>query len=164
VERLVLVDSAGFNLRPEDRPVMVRLTSHPWAEAVVGRLPLRRLLVTLGLRQVFYDDAKVTEERINEYLAAASRPGTLASIRGLRTSVPISPDAFAERLRRVGAPTLVIWGQEDSWIRLADADRFVAAIPGARKVVLPGAGHTPQEEKPDEVTALLRGFLASPSP
>jgi pimeloyl-ACP methyl ester carboxylesterase len=139
---------------------MVRLTSHPWAESVVGRLPLRRLLVTLGLRQVFHDDTKVTEERINEYLATASRPGTFASIRALRNSAPISPDAFAERLRRIQAPTLVIWGQEDSWIRPADADRFVAAIPGSRKVILPGAGHTPQEEKPEEVGALLRGFLA----
>jgi pimeloyl-ACP methyl ester carboxylesterase len=161
VERLVLVDSAGFNLRPEDRPPIVRLTSHPLAEFVITRLPVRRLLVTAGLRQVFYDDAKVTEDRVNEYLAAASRPGTLASIRSLRSSAPMTPEALTEMLRRVEAPTLVIWGAEDSWIRPADAEKFVAAIPGARKVILPAAGHTPQEERPEEVARLLREFLVT---
>jgi pimeloyl-ACP methyl ester carboxylesterase len=36
----------------------------------------------------------------------------------------------------------------------------VAAIPGARKVVIPACGHVPQEEKPEEVARLLLEFLA----
>ena len=75
VEQLVLIDAAGFNLRAADRPAMVRLTAHPLAEGLLARLPIRRLLVTLGLRQVFHDDTKITDERVNEYLAAASAPG-----------------------------------------------------------------------------------------
>jgi pimeloyl-ACP methyl ester carboxylesterase len=161
VDRLVLLDAAGFNLRAEDRPAMVRLTSHRRAEPVLRRLPVRRLLVTLALRQVFYDDAKVTEERIGEYLAAASRSGTLASIRSLSASSNFTPEAFAEMLRRVEAPTLVVWGEEDTWIPLAHAGRITAAIPGARKVILPGVGHVPQEEKPEEVARLVRDFLAA---
>ena len=87
VDRLVLIDAAGFNLRAADRPALVRLASHPLAEAVaVAGCPVQRLLVTLGLRQVFHDDTRVTEERVNEYLAAAARPGTLASIRSLAAS------------------------------------------------------------------------------
>jgi pimeloyl-ACP methyl ester carboxylesterase len=37
----------------------------------------------------------------------------------------------------------------------------VAAIPGARKVVIPACGHVPQEEKPQEVSRLLLDFLAT---
>ena len=142
VERLVLVDAAGFNLRPADRPAMVRLTSHPLAERILAVLPLRRLVVTRGLRQVLHDDSKVTPERIDEYLAAASRPGTLASIRSLGASQRLDPQGFLAVLGRIEAPTLVIWGAEDTWIPVAHADRFVNAISGARKAVLPGVGHT----------------------
>jgi pimeloyl-ACP methyl ester carboxylesterase len=162
VEKLVLIDSAGFNLRPADRPAAVRLAAHPWAESALGVLPVRRLFVTRGLRQVFHDPARIGDERVNEYLAAAARPGTLAAIRSLGASA-FDPQAFAELLRGVRAPTLVIWGGEDTWIPLAHADRFVSAIPGARKVVLPEVGHTPQEEAPEAVNALLREFLGAGS-
>ena len=63
-------------------------------------------------------------------------------------------------LPRIQAPTLVLWGDDDRWIPIAHADRFVAAIPGARKVVIPACGHVPQEEKPEEVARLLLEFLA----
>ena len=159
VDRLVLIDAAGFNLRSADRPAMVRLASHPLAEAILSRLPLKRLLVTLGLRQVFHDDAKVTEERVTEYLAAVSRPGTLRSLRSLASSPSLRPEETEALLRRVIAPTLVVWGGDEAWIPVAHADRFVAAISGARKVVLPGVGHTPQEEQPGEVVRLLLEFL-----
>lgn len=159
VDRLVLIDAAGFNLHGPHRPTLVRLAAHPLAESVVSHLPLRRLVVTVGLRQVFHDDAKVTEECLNEYLTGAWRPGTLASLRSLAASQYPSPAETEELLHRVEAPTLVVWGGEDTWIPLAHADRFVAAIRDARKIVLPGVGHTPQEESPEAVVRLLLQFL-----
>jgi pimeloyl-ACP methyl ester carboxylesterase len=36
----------------------------------------------------------------------------------------------------------------------------VAAIPGARKVIIAACGHVPQEENPEEVARLLLEFLA----
>jgi pimeloyl-ACP methyl ester carboxylesterase len=161
VERLVLVDAAGFNLRPADRPAMVRLVSHPAAEAVVSRLPLRRLLVTLGLRQVFADDAKVTPERIDAYLAVAARPGTLAAVRSLSASSTLSPDEVERMVEEIRAPTLVVWGREDRWIPVDHADRFVAALRDGRKAVLAACGHMPQEEQPAAVARLLAEFLGT---
>jgi 4,5:9,10-diseco-3-hydroxy-5,9,17-trioxoandrosta-1(10),2-diene-4-oate hydrolase len=159
VDRLVLIDAAGFNLRAAEAPVMVRLTMHPLAARLLPLVPVKRLAVTRGLLQVFHDDAKVTPERVDEYLAAAARPGTLASIRSLGASQRLDPQAFETLLRRITAPTLVLWGGDDTWIPVAHADRFVAAIPGARKAVLPGVGHTPEEEAPEEVSRLLLEFL-----
>jgi pimeloyl-ACP methyl ester carboxylesterase len=60
---------------------------------------------------------------------------------------------------RVRVPTLVIWGREDAWVPVTQADRFLAAIPGSRKVVIDACGHLPQEERPAEVAALLEEFL-----
>jgi pimeloyl-ACP methyl ester carboxylesterase len=74
------------------------------------------------------------------------------------TSYQGTAGEFEAQLGRIKAPTLVIWGEEDEWIPPAHADRFVGAIPGARKVVLPRVGHLPEEEAPEEVTRLLLDF------
>jgi len=121
-------------------------------------------MVESSLRQVFHDPAKVTPERLSEYLHAALRPGTLPAIRSLGASLRDRSDVVLAALPRIQAPTLVLWGDADRWIPIAHADRFVAAIPGARKVVVAACGHVPQEEKPEEVARLLLAFLAPRRP
>ena len=158
VSRLVLLDAAGFNMEPAARPLMVRLTTS-WAAPVLGLLPGKRLLVERSLRQVFHDDALVTEERVSEYLAPAQRPGTFAALRSLGASLDAGRLRVADVLGDITAPTLVVWGDDDRWIPLAHADRFVAGIAGARKLVIPACGHMPQEEKPAEVVRLVLEFL-----
>jgi len=155
---LVLVDAAGFNLGSSERPAMVRFAMSP-AGSLLARLPGKRLVVEASLRQVFHDDSRVTPERVSEYLAAAARPGTFPALRSLGASPRDRATLVAEALPRIQAPTLVLWGDDDRWIPIAHADRFVAVIPGARKVVIPSCGHVPQEEKPEEVSRLLLDFL-----
>ena len=112
VDRLVLIDSAGFNFAAGDRPWILRLLAAPGVAALAERLPVRRRLVAAGLRQVFFDDALVTEERIDEYAAPMLRPGAARAAAEL-LSAPGPPD-FAALLARVRAPTLVVWGREDT--------------------------------------------------
>jgi pimeloyl-ACP methyl ester carboxylesterase len=57
-------------------------------------------------------------------------------------------------------PTLVVGGASDTVIGPAWNRRTAAAIPGARFELLPECGHTPQEECPDELLAVVRRFLA----
>jgi len=158
VSQLVLLDAAGFNLEPRARPAAVRLAGSRLAPAL-ALVPGKRLIVAHSLRQVFHDDRLVTDERVAEYLAGVLVPGTFAALASLGASLAERPALVADALARVTAPTLVIWGADDRWIPLADADRFVAGIRGARKVVIPGCGHVPQEEKPAEVARLLLDFL-----
>jgi pimeloyl-ACP methyl ester carboxylesterase len=161
VERLVLVDSAGFNLAPRDRPFVVRLAGSPAGRAL-ERLPYRRLLVRLGLRQVFHDDRLVTPERIEEYLAPMARPGTLASLRSLTASQGQGFAAtFAGRIGDAAVPTLIVWGREDRWIPLEQGRRFEAAIRGSRLVVIDGCGHMPQEERPGDLLQVVEPFLSA---
>jgi pimeloyl-ACP methyl ester carboxylesterase len=159
VRALVLVDAAGFNLGPTERPAVVRLTTGPMG-SVIAVLPGKRLVVQTVLREVFHDPALVTPERVAEYLQGATRPGTFASIRSLGESMRDRAGLVRDALARVKAPTLVVWGRDDGWIPLAHADRFCAAVPGAQKVVIDECGHVPQEEAPERVLELLREFLA----
>jgi pimeloyl-ACP methyl ester carboxylesterase len=107
---------------------------------------------------VFYDDARVTPERVEEYLSPLARPGAARFFARLLDGGDVALPAAIERIR---VPTLVIWGGEDRWVTPSDADRFLRAIPGARKVVFERCGHIPQEEKPAEIARLLREFLKS---
>jgi pimeloyl-ACP methyl ester carboxylesterase len=59
-------------------------------------------------------------------------------------------------------PVLLAWGEKDRIIPRATMDLIGAAVPHAKKVLIPGAGHLPQQERPDEMAAAIRSFLSSP--
>jgi pimeloyl-ACP methyl ester carboxylesterase len=159
VDALVLVDAAGFDLGPSEQPAMVRLAMGP-AGGLLFLLPGKRLVVQLALRQVFHDPGLVTPERVAEYQRAVSRPGTAAAIRSLGESLHDRASLVPDALARVRAPTLILWGRDDHWIPVADAERFHAALPGSRVVLIDDCGHVPQEERPAVVVKRLREFLA----
>ncbi|MEU0273003.1 4-carboxymuconolactone decarboxylase [Streptomyces sp. NPDC006307] len=70
-------------------------------------------------------------------------------------------DVRAE-LGRVGVPTLVLVGSEDTVTGPAEARTLVAGIPDARLAVVPGASHLAPVEQPAAVTDLLvRHFSTS---
>lgn len=158
VDHLVILDSAGLSMSARERPFMVRVMASPGAGALALRLPVRRLLTRATVRYLFHDKTKVSEERIDEYVAPLMRPGALESIRSLLLS-PVD-ERFVADLGQIQAKTLVVWGRFDPWLPESQADRFAAAIKGARKVVL-DTGHLPQEESPAEVARLVGDFLAS---
>jgi pimeloyl-ACP methyl ester carboxylesterase len=67
------------------------------------------------------------------------------------------PEQLAE-LARVTVPTLVLVGeQDDPFLEVSGA--MAATIPGARLVVIPDAGHSPQFENPTAWLAALEHFL-----
>lgn len=157
LERLALIDPAGFNLRPQDWPALLRAAAA--TPAWLDRFPLPASVLKMGLKQVFHDPALLTAERVAEYLAPLRRPGALASARSMMASAALTPEEFEAQARRVAVPSLVVWGRDDRWIPPAHAERFVAALPRARAAIVERCGHLPQEEKPKETVALLREFL-----
>jgi pimeloyl-ACP methyl ester carboxylesterase len=66
-------------------------------------------------------------------------------------------------LPRIAVPVLVVVGSQDDPF-LAAADYMTAKIPQARKVVIPGAGHAPNVDKPELFDTELRRFLDEITP
>jgi pimeloyl-ACP methyl ester carboxylesterase len=68
-----------------------------------------------------------------------------------------------DRLGSISCRTLVVHGNEDlitlPWYNRAVADR----VPGAVLATIPAAGHLSWFERPDELNALIDGFLTTPS-
>ena len=67
-------------------------------------------------------------------------------------------DDTAAELRRITAPTLLLWGERDEFVPRADQDALLAAIRGARLVVHAGAGHAPHWEDPARVAREIAAF------
>jgi pimeloyl-ACP methyl ester carboxylesterase len=61
-------------------------------------------------------------------------------------------------LPQVSVPTLLIWGALDVRSPLEVAEQFERAIPDTTLVVIPGAGHMSNLERPDEFNRAIRAF------
>ena len=92
-------------------------------------------------------------------MAAAVRPNSL------RTALPVMAEADQrDLLPRITVPTLLIWGELDARSPLTVARQFEQAIPDAKLVVLPGAGHMSNLEQPDPFNHAIREFCRAHPP
>ena len=76
----------------------------------------------------------------------------LSAMRGRRDSADVLPG--------LGRPALVVVGERDALTPPAFSERMAAAIPGAKLVTIPGAGHLAPMERPGAVAAALGELFA----
>src|SRR5262249_46300289 len=118
-------------------------------------------LVEAGTAQGLSDEVRAAYDAP---FAGASKAGALA----FPELVPAEPDhpnvapmnAVREALGQWRKPTLVVWGADDPVLEPRIAEQFVELIPGAEgPVLIEGAGHFLQEDRPDELAAAVCDFL-----
>lgn len=108
------------------------------------------------------DLSLVDPESWHHDYALISRPGNdliqLALFRDYATNVPLYP-LLHDYFRASGVPLLAVWGRGDEIFGPAGAEAFAADLPDAEIHLLDG-GHFLLESALDEVTPLIRAFLA----
>lgn len=67
---------------------------------------------------------------------------------------------YGSRLGELGMPVLAIWGSADRLVALPGVTDALKGFRNARVTILERSGHLPMIERPAEVTAHLRQFLA----
>jgi haloalkane dehalogenase len=104
--------------------------------------------------------AGMSEEALDEYWKAYTeddrRRGQLEMYRSGDFS---KLEPYEGCLAALGVPVLVLWGGEDRFSAARMADRFVAEIPDAERVVLDGVGHFIWEDAPEPTCRALVEFL-----
>jgi pimeloyl-ACP methyl ester carboxylesterase len=159
VAALILVDSGGA---PKDAGAMRRrfaLAANP----LVGFL-LRwsggPIVMGQGVRSGFADPSKITPADVRladrMYRAAGNRGVLLARVRA----------GFDSRdgpalLAAITAPTLLMHGDQDRLVSLAETEELAAAITGSRVHRYPALGHVPHQEDATVTAADARAFLAT---
>jgi haloalkane dehalogenase len=66
---------------------------------------------------------------------------------------------YQGRLAELGVPTLILWGEEDTFAPVAGAYRFQKEIPGSKLALIPDSGHFVFEDEPERCTQEILGFL-----
>ncbi|MFN7641082.1 MAG: alpha/beta fold hydrolase, partial [bacterium] len=129
------------------------------APAMLGvmRHVLPRPLLHANLEKAYAQADALNESTVSRYHDLIRAPGARqAMLDRLRQTVLIPPEPA---LRQIRAPTLLLWGESDAMIPLANAHDFLQAIPGSRLATLPAVGHLPQEEAPGASLRLVLAFL-----
>jgi pimeloyl-ACP methyl ester carboxylesterase len=65
-------------------------------------------------------------------------------------------------LSDINVPTLVLCGQQDAIVGVAEMQAIAEAIPRAEFAVIPACGHMAPLEGPIHVNQALRSFLGAP--
>jgi len=174
--------AAAFAVRHPDVTaglVLLAPATHPWpggvswsydlvGAPVVGDLvsetittPLGLALLPSGFAGVFAPetppDGLIDQTAAKLALRPQAFRASAEDIRGLKARLT----AFVPRYAGITAPTVVLAGDQDHVVSTdIHARALVAAVKGARLVVLPGAGHALQHTRTAEIVAEIERMLA----
>lgn len=124
-------------------------------------------LTRARLRLLMHDPVDATEELVEARHRIYHQPDFVANIHNLlslqemetRQRNLLRPD----RLARIQAPTLVVWGHENPFGDVPEAKKMAEDIPGAQLQLYPECGHWPQHEQAALYNPLSLEFLAKAS-
>lgn len=159
VAALVLVDASGAPREPGRAPPLTfRLASNPLLRPILLHLTPRRL-VAAGARDAVSVLESLSETDIDRYWLLLRYPGNRQATIDRQTQMRPADEDRA--VRRISAPTLILWGRDDRVLPVAGARWFAARIGGARTIVYPRVGHLPMVEVPGQSAADVARFLTS---
>jgi pimeloyl-ACP methyl ester carboxylesterase len=160
IDRLILVDALGF---PETVhfPIYINILRVPVLDHLVLNLLPARRRARIVLKDVIFDPALVTPERICRYAQFLDLPGEHRAL--IQTAHQLGNGrktaAFTGRIGQIDIPTLIVWGSHDRLIPPAQAGLLHAAIAQSERAAFLETGHLPHEELPHDTAALIWKFL-----
>lgn len=153
ISRLVLIAPDGFASPGFDYG---KAPEVPASFKLMTRV-LPRPLLRMSLLPAYADPEALSERLTDRYFELMRAPGVRdALLARMQQTVLTDPRPV---LRHINASTLLLWGEQDAMIPPSNAADYLAALPQARLVALPGIGHLPQEEQPARGLAALQAFL-----
>jgi pimeloyl-ACP methyl ester carboxylesterase len=120
------------------------------------------------IKLCFADASRYPQQRLAEAVAEArdrldfpwAESAMLRSTRGLALSQFMRGRNGWATLRKVAAPTLVVWGDTDRLVAPDLAPYVAAAIPDSRLTVLENIGHTAMMEDPVTTARMMAALLS----
>lgn len=161
VAGLILIDSAGVSVNGGSSLAPGYVSIPLVGRALIAMAMTSDKLVREGLLKSFYDGKKINEERVASYYRPLqTRGGQLAALRA-RTQAEQFP--IEQDLGKINAPTLIIWGAEDTLIPSEAGRKMNSLIKDSKLVVIEKCGHVPQEEMPARVLDEITEFVGESS-
>jgi pimeloyl-ACP methyl ester carboxylesterase len=154
VSSLILVDPGGFYKDGKAGALVFKLAKIKWLADIMKKMD-SKIMVNKTLKDVYYDDSKITGATKQLYYDMSMREGNRQAF---VDRVQLIATDSSKDLRAIQCPTLVLWGKEDVLIDVAMADSF-AVIPHSKVIKYKEVGHSAQEEIPGQSVYDVEEFL-----
>jgi pimeloyl-ACP methyl ester carboxylesterase len=106
------------------------------------------------------ENPRLTRAQLDQIYEQGAPRGTKRAVLKLYRATPESQLASVESsLNALDRPALVVWGTDDVYLPVAQADKQRRAFPRARVELIEGGGHWVMLEEPDRVADLVIPFL-----
>jgi pimeloyl-ACP methyl ester carboxylesterase len=155
VPRFALVNSVTYDSWPVPGVKRFRDPAVAAAVSVDELIEWRTQAITAAIGRPFRDG------ELEDYLSPWHDPVKAQSWLALAGAADCR---YTEQLEPSPVPTLLVWGEDDTFQPVSYAERYVAEVPNAELVRIPGAGHIPMENDPQAVGDALGRFFSSRSP
>ncbi len=155
VDKMILLAAAGY-MDGRSVPTPFQMARTPVLGKVATYTNIPKTLFKRFLSQVYYDKTKINQALFDRYYELFSREGHLENFYRLvngkfRDHIPLLP--------KIKTPTLIIWGEHDEWLPLANAFRFKDALPNSELIIYDDLGHVLMEEAPVPTAQDVVDFL-----
>lgn len=155
VTKLVLVDPGGYMPdKSKHGSIVFKLAKIKWLADLMGGFDTK-LLVKQALKDVYYDDSKITPQLTQMYYDMSLREGNRESFSKRVQQIFTEPKAD---VTKVTCPTLTLWGREDVLIDVSMAEHY-KQIPNSKLIIYENMGHVPQEEIPAQSVTDAINFM-----
>lgn len=109
------------------------------------------------VENTFHKKEVVTKELVDEIYHTMQNRLKVLSIIGLAKAA--QRHSVAELLGDITAPTLLIWGRQDTITPLEVAEDFHKRLSNSNLIVLDDCGHVPMMEQPEQFNFHVRNFI-----
>jgi pimeloyl-ACP methyl ester carboxylesterase len=154
VSRLVLVASTGMT-----PPQGEFVKPSRFMDANFWLLSHNKDMLKRAMGDMFYDKSKLTPELVEGVWAGMKNPehrrAVLRNAQYLSRSYP----GFSDMLESITAPTLIVWGEEDTILPPIDAEKFSLLIKYADILYLEKCGHAVPLERGEALADAMISFL-----
>lgn len=156
VRSLQLIAAGGTKANPA---IMERLIKSTTAAVMEDDIDLTRKRLQL----LMHDAKDATEELVETRYVIYHKPDFQKNLHNLlclqNMEIRQRNMMTSEQLSKITVPTIVIWGRNNPFGEVPEANKMAADIPGARLELFDECGHWPQHERPELYNPLAVAFL-----
>lgn len=113
----------------------------------------------IAIQRLYADQAKIAPDTVAGYSRMMDVPGTMDYCLDIVKTWNRDMGQLKERLESIDIPALLIWGDRDGAVPPGSGRELAANLKRSELVIMPGGGHMPYEEAPEEFNRLVLDYL-----
>lgn len=125
-------------------------------------IPLSQPVHRIAINRMYGDLSRIKPGTVEGYGRILQIPGRVPNVLSMLKNWRQDMQELERVIPRIELPTLLIWGDRDGAVDLRSAAILEERLSNARLITLPGVGHIPSEEVPEEFNRIVMEFVSHP--